>query len=243
MEVHTHSHAHGKKNLKQYVWEFLMLFLAITLGFLVENIREHSVEHKRAKEFAVLLLNDLKNDTGYLKQVSAAQMFNLKEEDSLIDLLESDRYINNKYLFVDHFNKTATLLFFSPAFPVNFDQVKNSGSLRYFKSVDLISALSGLNRQLEEISGLFKSRNDFILQYLTPFIIDNMNTLQFDIFTRRVLSGDPVINGLDNKAVLPLINKVNLTKTWGLFVVEYLDQVYSKTNDAIKMLKKEYNLK
>ncbi len=32
MEVHHHTHAaHGKKNLKSYFWEFLMLFLAVFL--------------------------------------------------------------------------------------------------------------------------------------------------------------------------------------------------------------------
>ena len=37
MEVHAHTHAHGKKTWKSYFWEFLMLFLAVTLGFFVEN--------------------------------------------------------------------------------------------------------------------------------------------------------------------------------------------------------------
>ena len=35
MEVHHHTHhAHEKRNWKSYLWEFLMLFLAVTLGFL-----------------------------------------------------------------------------------------------------------------------------------------------------------------------------------------------------------------
>ena len=241
MEVHPHLQ-HGKKKWTEYFWEFLMLFLAVTLGFLVENIREHFIENKRAKEFAILFFNDLKNDTSYLKQISEAQLSNLNEEDSLIDLLKSSRYIGNNYLFVDHFNKVATLLFFKPAFPVNFEQAKNSGSLRYFKSVELISTLSGLNRHLDETTALFQSRNDFILQYLTPWAVQNTNTLQYDIYTRKVLSENPVVNHLNNKTVLPLINKINLTKVWGLFIVEYLKQALDKTNNTIKILRKKYNL-
>ena len=38
MEVHHHSH-HPKK-WKEYITEFLMLFLAVTLGFLAEYLRE-----------------------------------------------------------------------------------------------------------------------------------------------------------------------------------------------------------
>ena len=53
MEVHHHAHNadghRGKKKWTHYLWEFLMLFLAVTLGFFVENQREHYIEHKREK--------------------------------------------------------------------------------------------------------------------------------------------------------------------------------------------------
>ena len=60
MEVH-HSH-HSPKNWKEYFGEFFMLFLAITLGFFVENYREHFVERQREKEFLGLIVKDLKMD-------------------------------------------------------------------------------------------------------------------------------------------------------------------------------------
>ncbi len=68
MEVHHHGHVHEKKKWKEYLFQFLMLFLAVTLGFFVENQREHYVEHKRAKEFAKLLVDDLIIDTTELKK-------------------------------------------------------------------------------------------------------------------------------------------------------------------------------
>ena len=48
MEVHTHTHT-ARKKWTHYFWEFLMLFLAVTLGFFVENQREHLIEHGREK--------------------------------------------------------------------------------------------------------------------------------------------------------------------------------------------------
>ena len=41
MEVHHHSH-HPKK-WKEYLTEFLMLFLAVSMGFVAENLREKHV--------------------------------------------------------------------------------------------------------------------------------------------------------------------------------------------------------
>jgi hypothetical protein len=58
MDVHQHSHTERKK-WTHYLWEFLMLFLAVFCGFLAENQREHLIEHKREKQFIVTMLEDL----------------------------------------------------------------------------------------------------------------------------------------------------------------------------------------
>jgi len=67
MEVHKHPHhvTHKKKWL-EYILEFLMIFLAVFLGFIAENIREVSIEQKRAGEYAQLLYDELKKDTANL---------------------------------------------------------------------------------------------------------------------------------------------------------------------------------
>src|ERR1043165_8938482 len=52
MEVHKHPHhVTHKKKWGEYFLEFLMLFLAVFLGFLAENFREHRVEKERGKQF------------------------------------------------------------------------------------------------------------------------------------------------------------------------------------------------
>jgi hypothetical protein len=49
MEVHHHPDLHHKpKPWKEYFLEFILIFLAVTLGFFAENIREHiSDKHKQ----------------------------------------------------------------------------------------------------------------------------------------------------------------------------------------------------
>src|SRR5215510_1568184 len=61
MEVHHHSHTPRRK-WTHYFWEFFMLFLAVTLGFFVENQREHFIEHKREVQFMRSYINDLQKD-------------------------------------------------------------------------------------------------------------------------------------------------------------------------------------
>jgi len=61
MEVHAHTHTERKK-WTHYLWEFLMLFLAVFCGFLAENQRVHMVEDQRAKARAKNLYKELYAD-------------------------------------------------------------------------------------------------------------------------------------------------------------------------------------
>ena len=67
MEVHAHTHTPRKK-WTHYLWEFIMLFLAVFCGFLAENQREHMVEHQREKQFMRSLIEDLETDTIELRR-------------------------------------------------------------------------------------------------------------------------------------------------------------------------------
>ena len=63
MEAHHPHHITHKKKWGEYLLEFFMLFLAVFLGSVAENIREHIVEGNREKQFIRSLANDIKADT------------------------------------------------------------------------------------------------------------------------------------------------------------------------------------
>jgi hypothetical protein len=242
MEVHAHSHTPGKK-WTHYFWEFFMMFLAVFCGFLAENQREHIVEGNRAKEYAALLLEDLKNDSAYINEVTASQLLMLHRADTLLAILSSDQFINNNGKIVNLFNHVGTLVDFKPAFEINFEQIKNSGSLRYFKNKKLVSSLSEFDRLLETTAEVYGGYNNYILQNLQPFMINNLNTLQFDIFSRTVLVSDPDIYNWDKREAVLLANKINLKKTYDVFFVNrFLKQCIEKNLALIIAIKKEYHL-
>src|SRR6266496_5119467 len=62
MEVHHHPDIHHKpKKWKEYFLEFLMIFLAVTLGFFAENLREIIKDKKVIKENIESVLADLES--------------------------------------------------------------------------------------------------------------------------------------------------------------------------------------
>lgn len=73
MEVHHHPHvdsdSHGKKNFKEYFLEFIMIFLAVTLGFFAESLREYINEKHKSEQYIQSLVEDLESDTSRLNDI------------------------------------------------------------------------------------------------------------------------------------------------------------------------------
>src|SRR5258706_14718992 len=131
MEVHAHSHTERKK-WTHYLWEFLMLFLAVFCGFLAENFREHTVEHKRAKQFALSLLSDIKADTVALNTAISYGNKKIKDIDSLI--LQIEQPIKKwEATLIYKYEGTAGRIRPFAHNSGTYEQMKTSGSLRYFK--------------------------------------------------------------------------------------------------------------
>src|SRR6476646_7170078 len=63
MEVHHPHHPSHKKKWSEYLLEFFMLFLAVFLGFVAENIREDSSNKHKENGYIRSLIKDLKTDT------------------------------------------------------------------------------------------------------------------------------------------------------------------------------------
>jgi len=130
MELHHPHHVTHKKKWGEYVLEFLMLFLAVFLGFVAENIREHKVDMEKQKTYMENVLDDLKADTTIYNAypVSNQELFN--SIDTLIKLIGSAgrkqqvtklaftaRMILPKWKTLDVTNRT-------------YEEMKSSGSLR-----------------------------------------------------------------------------------------------------------------
>src|SRR5262245_47101391 len=135
MEVHHHSHPAGKK-WTHYIWEFLMLFLAVFAGFLAENKREHIVEKKRAHQFLQSMLLDV--------QTNIKNMDSLTHQDSMI-IINHNEMVN--WLLADSatidraaFSRTMGAVWMRNLLlrKETYDQMKSSGSLRYVGDIDFL---------------------------------------------------------------------------------------------------------
>lgn len=175
MEVHKHPHhvMHSKKWF-EYLLEFLMIFLAVFLGFVAENFRENIIETHRANELAKSFFEELKNDSVIASQKVTNR---LKKENALFSVVE---YFKDSSLTT--VSKTFTLNFL---YAINFrtptlfeprtivlEQLRSSGSIRYFKNEALQKSIGDLSVAISNIRDRQELENQLRLQYINPIIIN-----------------------------------------------------------------------
>ena len=133
MEVHHHPHVE-KKNFKEYFLEFLMIFLAVTLGFFAENLRETMTEHEHAKTFAESMIEDLKADTAQIRKYSNSYTTAANNIDTFMNLLSTNDLKNiptGKLYWYGLWGGARGNFIPNDA---TFQQMKSAGTLRYFSN-------------------------------------------------------------------------------------------------------------
>ena len=103
MEVHHHPHVE-KKSFKEYLLEGLMIFLAVSLGFIAENIRETITDHEKEKNFIESFVEDMEADQKYFEEQRIYFDKRLQQLDSLITLLNTKEKITNTNDFYYYFS-------------------------------------------------------------------------------------------------------------------------------------------
>ena len=138
MEVHAHTHTPRKK-WTHYFWEFIMLFLAVSLGFYAENTREKILHKKEVKTQLVSMLSDLKSDISLFDSVTDRNSYGATMADSLVELLHSD-VTNTSDIYFAARIVTANLGYYYTN-SKSFDQLKTAGLLRYIKNKELLDSI------------------------------------------------------------------------------------------------------
>lgn len=144
MEVHHHPHVE-KKRFKEYFLEFIMIFLAVTLGFFAETVREKISEHKLLKEYAASLVKDLELDTSQLYAYRNYYRYASGNVDTLLQLLANNNPQNiptGKMYWYGLFGGAHG--YFTPN-DATMQQIKSTGALRYF-STPIASVISNYDR-------------------------------------------------------------------------------------------------
>ena len=263
MEVHHHTHpTHGKKTWKEYFWEFLMLFLAVFCGFLAEYQLEHVIEHQREKELAHALYDELSDDSIMVATKLANRLEKEKDMDYLSSYFKDSSLTNLPKEFYPAYTTSLYLIntySFEPKDGI-LSQLKNSGSLRYFKSVALQKLLGDINVNINDIRTRNEQEYQFFANPVKPFMLKYydwswMGSLRKTDTTANILD---VLNNYRQSSriiVSKILNVTLLDRTEASNLILFYKQMmissrtlqyknYIITNHkTLELLRKEYPLK
>ncbi len=246
MEVHHHGHVHETKKWKEYIFQFLMLFLAVFCGFLAEYQLEHVIENQREKKYVRSLIQDLEADTASFQHYVDLRKEKRIMMDSLVMLLTtgSNKQLGNStYFFARH-------VFSGPPFESTdgtMQQLKNSGNMRLIKNENVINNILSYDASVKDL----KEWDETDTRIRTTFREIGGTVFNANQFYHAIDSNMKFVRPTTNPQLIT-DNPVSINTV--TFQIQYLSisclgnthrgiALKTKAENLIDLLKKEYHLK
>ncbi|HEV8505264.1 MAG TPA: hypothetical protein VGQ53_07695, partial [Chitinophagaceae bacterium] len=155
MEVHHHPDVHHRpKKWKEYFLEFLMIFLAVLLGFIAENFREHLTERSKEKQYIDGFIRNLKDDTASLRQVIEFDRRQAKGVDSMLMLSHVNMAIDSNrksfYYYVINYCYSSSSF---KSNDVTLQQLKSTGDYRLIEKDHVADSLTKYDGDIRNVYG------------------------------------------------------------------------------------------
>jgi hypothetical protein len=149
MEVHHHPDVHHKrKHFREYVLEFFMIFLAVTMGFFAESIREHSVESRNTRQYLETFKQELINNKRAFVIADSVYKSIIPSLDSVIRVFFEKRENQDLHLMgrlLRHVKRVLNTSIDKAAYL----QMVNSGGLKNLDNLALRDSISTYVGQIE----------------------------------------------------------------------------------------------
>jgi hypothetical protein len=155
---------HERKNWKEYFLDFVMMFLAVALGFFADNIRESLADREKEKQYIEGFIRNLKDDTANLTHVIESNRRMAMGLDSLLMISHSNMAIySNRRSFYYYVIKYCYNESSFKSNDATLEQLKSTGDYRLIEKDHVADSLSkydidmrNIYKQGEYYEGYFK---------------------------------------------------------------------------------------
>jgi hypothetical protein len=132
-----------KKTVKEYLFEFVLVFTAVVLGFMADSFRENLEDHQKEKKYMRSLISDVNGDYTLARELDAALLQQVKKIDSLQQVLSSPELLFNQDSIVRCYQLSSSILTFYPEFfnERTTNQLLSSGSMRLINNQDIADSI------------------------------------------------------------------------------------------------------
>lgn len=231
--------------MMKFLREFLMLFLAISLGFFVENYREEIIEDKRELDFVNSFKNDLKNDISELDVLILRRKEREIQIDSIYFIFKNKKfneYSNDLYFYARYLPRPSRFF----ANNASIDQLKNSGSLTLIKNQKVIDTLLGYNDNFLFIDYI-REREEYLVQRIfdqiniifDPYVFDQMTVYDIEFNKPK---GSVSINYSDIQTNKTFLSNLQYLKTVNKAQLGWFIEHSKRAKNILNFLDNTYNI-
>ncbi len=248
MEVHHHPDLHhNPKKWKEYFLEFLMIFLAVTLGFIAENLREHLTDRAKEKQYIEGFVRNLKDDTANLRHVIESDTRQVKGLDSMLKLSHVNMAIDsNRKSFYYYVTKYC---YNSSSFKSNdatLQQLKSTGDYRLIEKDHVADSLTKYDGDIHNVYG----QGDYYEVYFKEILskldeLTDMTVLgRYFFYKKGKMMNKPFPQlRVENGKLTTFFNKIFVFKViTNSYVENKLEPQLENSKRLIEFLKNKYDI-
>ena len=235
-----------EKTWKGYFLEFLMLFLAVSLGFLADNYGEKLSERTKEKEYIASMIKDVKEDRVNINEIISVNTQRSLKLDSLARLsfkkkLSKKDIIKLQELLIHLLRHPE---FINPT-ELTMQQLKNAGGMRLIKSKKAINDIIRYDSKAKKIA----NQQIYYENYQNKAISISTKIFNIQNVIQQLKNGSGINNtnnfGLINNNSLQLKqfgNAITMYKGIMDYYVALLKEMNIQGEFLITTLNKEYKL-
>ncbi len=246
METHAHHlHKSPGNGFWHYFFEFFMLFLAVTLGFFVENMREHYLDDKKEVQFIRSFAGDLKRDIYELDSLILKREQRKIWIDSLSFMLQSpdpDIYGRDIYFYARYLPRP--YVYFSN--DATIQQLRSSGNFRLINDQLVVDTIIAYDQQIAFIQRIRDREETVSERAFSAFavlfdsrVFDQMTVYDIE-FTRP--SGNPRLKTRERKEIDKFLSDIHLFKTLNGAHIGWFKKQKKKAETTLAFIQKQYHL-
>lgn len=191
------------KKFKQYFLEGLMIFLAISLGFLADNVREELAENKQASQLATSLFKEVHKDSIELSNILKNRQRKTDELKFFIDFVRDSSLSNPSERFLKSYAWSfvaVSSIHFDPSDGV-LQQIHNSNNLQLFRNAELQNQINDLYVHTSRLRNRWNHELDFQQSRVVPFNLKHQDLRWYRKITNdHTLPFLEVMNATENKS-------------------------------------------
>jgi hypothetical protein len=252
VEVHHHPET-GKKSFKEYLLEGIMIFVAVTLGFFAESIREHLVNKEHEKRNIESVIKSTAIDTSNLVDCINRNKTQIKGLDSLISIQTNNPSLPVvKWKYYYYVLKYGVSDYYFLPNNAGIEQLKTTGGFSLIKDpevMDSIQAYDNFNKNITQQ----EQDNHYILQQLIDL---ELKVLDISIVKNSSIGFSYHISDSTNGFILRLPEIIKDTQTLHQFFgyittlsisnsyyIFLLEEQLKRARSLVTFLKDKYHIK